>query len=456
MKWMIYTLFMLGFSFAGQAMTPPDSTNNVVEKGTAQYLIGEGKRFYNEGNFRIAILKFREALLKDKENPIATYWLAECHLALGDYEKARDYALEAVAKKPDVFKESANLLGIAYHRLGDLDNAIASYKKALGMLAAPVSKELKVQFHLDECERAKEMMANPVKVKISNLGIKINSAFDEYGACLSPDGKTLYFVSRRADNKGGGINPDDNRYFEDIYVSFWDESAGEWSEPSNSDELVRRLNSNGFDAVASLSADGTEIYMTINTSSMARGSQKPKTRSSDIFSARLNNKGEWNSPKPIGNAVNSIYFEASPTLTADGHIMYFVSERAGGMGGSDIYITYKSGKEWQKPQNLGEIVNTKGQETTVYVTPDDKYLFFSSTGHKGMGGYDIYVTRKENGRWIEPVNLGYPINTVSDETHFIYYPELKKAFYSTFSSASNKGAGARDLFEVDMSEYELP
>ena len=91
----------------------------------------------------------------------------------------------------------------------------------------------------------------------------------------------------------------------------------------------------------------------------------------------------------------------------------------------------------------------------MYVTPDEKYLFFSSTGHTGMGGYDVYVCQNQNGAWSAPVNLGYPINTVSDETHFVYYPEMKKAIYATFSSTENKGVGARDLFEIDMSEYEF-
>lgn len=455
MKWMMLPLLLLTFSFGARAeILPPDSTNSVFQKGTAQYFIGEGKRYYNEGKHRLAIVKFREALLKDKQNAVATYWLAECHLALGDYEQARDFGEEAVALNPDVFKESSNLLGIAYHRLGNLDKALDHYKKALAMLSPTMAKDLLVQRHIDECERAKTMMASPVKVTITNMPQAINSTLDDYGPVLSPDGKMFYFVSRRSDNKGGGINPDDNRYFEDIYISFKDEQTGEWTPATNTDELLKRLNTAGFDHIAGISPDGEDLYLTINTTSMEK--PKPKTHSSDLFISRMSKNGQWNTPKPVGKPVNTIFFEASPTVTADGRIMYFISERAGGHGGSDIYITYKTGNEWAKPQNLGDIINTSGQETTCYITPDDKYLFFSSTGHDGMGGYDIYVTRKDNGRWLKPVNLGYPINTVSDETHFAYYPELKKAYYSTFSSAANKGVGARDIFEVDMSEYELP
>ena len=97
---------------------PPDSTSTLIEKGTAQYLISEGKRMFNEGLYRTALVKFREALVKDKDNATATYWLAECHLALGNYEKAKKYALKAIKTQADVHNESGNLLGICYHRLG--------------------------------------------------------------------------------------------------------------------------------------------------------------------------------------------------------------------------------------------------------------------------------------------------------------------------------------------------
>jgi hypothetical protein len=188
---------------------------------------------------------------------------------------------------------------------------------------------------------------------------------------------------------------------------------------------------------------------------MAMEKPKPKTKHTDIFVCKKNNRGGWNSPKSIGKPINTIWFDALASLTDDGNTIYFISERKGGQGRADIWTSSKEGKAWGKPTNLGATINTKAQETTVFVTPDEKYLFFSSTGHEGMGGFDVYVCENKDGQWSDPVNLGYPINTVSDETHFVYYMEHKKAYYSTFSSSENKGVGARDLFEVDMSEYEF-
>ena len=235
MKLLFSITFSIFVSVTASALTPPDSTSTFIEKGTAQYFITEGRRLFSEGQYQVALVKFREALSKDVNNPIATYWLGECHLALGNYEKAREYAEQAITIKADVFSESGYLLGKCYHRLGELDKAIENYSKLIGLVPEVRLKELRVRFHIEECERAKEMIKNPIKVKINPLSMNINSPFDDYGAVLAPDGKALYFVSRRADNLGGGVSNDDKKYFEDIYVSFWDETTQQWGMGTNSD-----------------------------------------------------------------------------------------------------------------------------------------------------------------------------------------------------------------------------
>lgn len=456
MKWILIGVFAIFLPSTLTAMTPPDSTNSLIEKGTAQYLISEGKRLYNENNFKLALIKFREALIKDSNNPVATYWLGECHFSLGNYDEAKNQVEKALAMKADVNEQSSNLLGQAYHRMGELDKAIENYQTALGILTKQRAKELRVQFHLDEAKRAKEMMAKPVEATIKNLSITVNSASQEYSAVLAPRGKELYFISRRANNKGGGTSGGDNGYFEDIYVSLWDEATGDWGPADNSDILIERLNTYGFDGISQISADGQYLYLTINTMSLEKSQRKPKTMHSDLFVSKINKEGNWNTPKPIGKPVNSFAFDASSCVSGDGKVLYFVSERPGGKGGSDIWYSYQIGKNWSKPVNMGEVINTAGQETTVWTNKDGRTVWFSSTGHEGMGGYDIYVTHKEEGRWTKPANLGYPINTVSDETHFKYYPEQNVAYYSTFSSKSNKGMGSRDIFEIDMTNYKMP
>ena len=434
--------------------TPPDSTATLFEKGTSKYLISEGKRIYNEGNIRIALVKFREALDKDNNSAEAIYWLAECHLVLGNYEKAKSYVEEALMKDPMVHEDANNILALCLHRLGDLDLAIENYTKTLGRVSKARASELQVQFHIDQCRLAKEMMANPKPFKITRMTTNINTAFEETAPLIAPGGKTFYFVSRRADNIGGGISPGDQRFFEDIYVCLWDTITQTWGEATNSSELLSRVNTKGMDAICYITPDGSEMYLTINTEVLE--SPKPKTKQSDLFYCKLNRKGTWNSPKSLGKPINSFLFDAAFTMTADESTAYFISERKGGEGRSDIWVSYKSGNSWTKPENLGNTINTPGNETTVFVSADGNYLFFSSTGHKGMGGYDVYVSKNNGSSWSEPVNLGYPINTVSDETHFVYYPEMNRAYYSAFTSDENKGMGARDIFEIDMTGFELP
>ncbi len=454
MKKFLFALIVLISTSSAFASFPPDSTNSVFEKGTAQYFITEGRRLYSEEQYQYALVKFREALSKDANNAVATYWIGECHLAMGNYEKAIENAEKALSIDPLVYVESPYLLGVCYHRLGELDKAIENFNKLLSTLGETRLKELRVQTLIDECNRAKEMMKTPVNVSVRALGMAINSPFDDYAPTLSPDGKFFYFVSRRADNLGGGVSEGDKRFFEDIYVCVWSDSLNDWTPASNDDEIVKRLNSYGMDAVSYIAPDGKTLYLTINT--MTLETPKPKTKHADIFVSKINNKGGWNTPRPLEKPVRTLYFEASATFTGDGKIMYFVSERIGGEGRADLWMATKDGNAWAKPTNMGKVINTPGQETTVFVTPDNKYLFFSSTGHAGMGGYDVYVSVNTGGTWSQPLNLGYPINTVSDETHFVYHQQLNKAYYSTFTNAENKGVGARDIFEIDMAGYKLP
>lgn len=453
MKKTLYTLLFLGFVTTTNAMTPPDSTNTILEKGTAAYIIAEGKRLYNEGEFRFALAKFRDALEKDKNNAEATYWIAECHLALGNYVRSAENGEKALELSKEISPDVYFLLGESYHRMANLDKAIENFETAKTKMSAIRVKELMIDFKIAECQRAKEMMKSPVDVKVESLGRHINSPQDEYGFAYSASRKAIYFTSRRSDTQGGGVSSGDDRYFSDIYVCLQDTITGEWLESSNAHEINERLNSNGFDGVGCISTDGGVMLLTVNTMGIPKA--KPKTKSSDIYMAKLNNRGLWNTPKPLPKPINGYNFDAAPCFSGDQNTIYFISERPGGKGGSDIYYSTKVGRDWSKPINI-EIVNTPEHETTVFVTPDETYLFFSSKGHEGMGGYDVYVSKNIDGEWSEPKNLGYPINTVSDETHFVYYKDMNKAYYSTFSNEENKGKGMRDIFEIDLSNYTWP
>jgi tetratricopeptide (TPR) repeat protein len=431
-------------------VTPPDTTTNILDKSTAILMMEEGKRMFSEGKVRDALTQFRQVALKDPNSWRPVYWVGVCHYSLSNFGFALKYGKDAIAKdSKEVDNEVYELLGKAYHHLGELDSAIINYEKAIKKLSPSRVKELNINHKIEQCKFAKDLIASGEKLKRVHISGEINTGSNEYGPILSQDGKTMYFTSRRNDTKGGKSNPDDQEFFEDIYRATWNEETQKWDSITNH---VDRINTDGFDSFSHLSADGLSALMTINNTAVKR---KNATKSSDIFEIVFSNKGKWSTPKRIENpTINSTYFDGAATLTADGNTMYFVSDRKGEKKSLDIYVAHKKGKTWGDAIPLSDSINTSGAETTPFISADGRFLFFSSDGHKGMGGYDVFVSENLGDSWSKPVNLGITVNSVNNDTHFKYYPELKKAVMAGFEIVGQKSSV--DMYEIDMSNFEYP
>ncbi|WP_375580470.1 OmpA family protein [Marivirga tractuosa] len=259
----------------------------------------------------------------------------------------------------------------------------------------------------------------------------VNSQQHDYTPALMADGKTLYFTSNRPGSTGGRKSKDGS-FYEDIYSSSLQD--GQWSKPK---KLGKKLNGDYHDAVSSISPDGKTLFV---YSEKGNG---------DIYFSNFVDS-TWTYPQPLSNKINSIFWETSVSITADGQTLYFSSDRPGGYGGLDIYKTTKGEDgEWGNAQNLGPTVNTEAAEDAPMIHPDGHTLYFSSSGHQGMGGYDIYYSKKEGQEFLEPVNLGYPINTVYDDNYFVISADLKHAYYA---SRKPGGSGMVDIYHVDMEE----
>lgn len=447
---MFVAVFVLPLSAtANEGVEPTDSTSSIIDRTAALYLIDEGKKFFNQGKMRDALRKFREAYVRDKYSARAAYWIGRAHYNMDNYGYALKYAKIAEALSEADDGEVFMLLGEAYHRQALLDSARMNYDLAKIQLSNAKKRAYNVQQKIDEIAFAQSVMNNERVAEKELLETQVNSGYDDYGAVLSKDGKTIYFISRRPDTKGGNINPDDQRYFEDVYFSIWDEEAGEWTEASND---IERLNSEGFDAVSHVTEDGNTVYMTVNTSVLDK---RNTTQSSDICVAERTKEDRWNTPKAISNkTINTSFYDGNPTLTADGNTMYFVSGRDGDKTLSDIYVVEKNGRTWGEAKKLPMSVNTTGNETTPYITPDGRYLFFSSDARDGMGGYDVYVTENLGDSWSEPKNLGPTFNTVNNDIFFKYYPSLNKALISTYRLQGNKAS--MDIFELMLEGWKIP
>ncbi|MDX2359962.1 MAG: hypothetical protein QNK23_04080 [Crocinitomicaceae bacterium] len=430
---------------------PPDTTTSVVDKAAALVIIEQGKTMYGAGKIKDALIKFREAGVKDPNSWRAAYWIGKCHYRMNSYGYALQYAQKAVALGGDKVNDEIYFsLAQAYHRVGEIDSALVNYQMALKKLSKIRSNELLVQHHVDECNFALEQLKTEAKFKKVRAEGTINSGYDDYNAIIAGDGKTMYFVGRRSNTTGGGMNPDDQRFFEDTYRATWDDDMLEWDDVTND---LGKINSVGFDALNYISPDGLYGVMTLNTTASG---MKKTTRGSDLCELKLSDKKTWNTPKIIKNkSINTSFFEGSATLTADAQTMYFVSDRKGERSSTDIYVVHRLGeKSWGEAKPLPMTVNTRGRETTPYITPDGRYLFFSSDGHTGMGGLDVYVVENLGDGWGTPINLGNGINSVNNDTHFTYYAEMKKAFMAGYEIVGQKSS--IDIYEVDMTDFVFP
>lgn len=423
--------------------TPPDTTKGIIDKGKIQVALQNARLKYQNGDTRGALAAYRNVLVDDPNNAVAHYRIAECQNDVENFKSALESLDKAVALKPDVNKESEYLYGLIYHRLNELDQAITHYTAFKTALNNPKKdEEYQVSVYIAQCERAKDRMNNPVDAEVKNIGKIINSRYDEYQPTISPDGQTLYFTGRRPDSKGGQ-RATDGKYYEDVYFCKWDAATSNWSEPEG---VVGKVNTDDWDAISHISPDGQYLYLTQNIFNY--------TKSADITYTKLTGSGKWGNPKKLGKTINTSYFESSASITGDGETMFFISERAGeGLGRGDIWMAKKiSRREWGEPVNLGAVVNSTEDENFVHVHPSGKILFFSSKGHDGIGGYDIFKSELVDGNWTKPVNLGYPINTTADDAHFKITNDGKMGY---FTSDRDNGFGDNDIYTVDLEKYPV-
>ena len=311
-----------------------------------------------------------------------------------------------------------------------------------------MKKEFQIPLRIQQVEFAKKELLNDKSIKKSILSRSVNSNYAEYGPILADSGQVLYFTARKSDTKGRTMNTDDQDYFEDIYEAKWNSETKDWDSITN----ALKWNTKGFDALTYVSRDGKYALMTINNEAL----EQKTTSSSDIFELSISTStGKWGSPKPIENkSINSSYYDGSATMTSDRKTMYFVSDRKGDKKSTDLYRVQKVGSAWGKAEVLPDFINTVGRETTPYITPDGKFLFFSSDGLPGMGGLDIYVSEIKAGVFGQPINLGSIVNSVSDDSHFYYSPEFKKGFVASVNTKNEKAN--YDLYEIDLSNFSLP
>ncbi len=403
--------------------------------------IKDGDMYYDQnkkGAYAHALPYYLEAAKFNPNNAFLNYKIGKCYLNGADKLSSLDYFEKAVLLDANVTPDAKYMLASAYHIINEFDKAIKLYSECKYISISDKITPALIEKRIKECETGKKMIRDTVRINadgdtirvyIKNLGCNVNSVFPEYNGIVNADESVMYFISQRDNSTGGELSPEDLNYFEDVYKVTRADSLN-WSSPVN---VGKPLNSIENDAIVGLAPDGQKLFS-------YRGID-----GGDIYVSTLHGK-DWSKPEKLNDNINTPFKESSASFSPDGHIIYFVSNRPGGNGGGDIYMSKMDAKkQWGKAENLGKVINTPYDEEGVFMHPDGKTLYFSSKGHSTMGGYDIFKSVYENKKWSEPENLGYPVNTADDD---VFFSITANGQHGYLSSIRPNGCGERDLYRV--------
>ncbi len=410
-------------------------------KELAEQLVEIGDEILNATQaYEQAREQYLAALDADPDNIKANFMAGRLYLVSVHKGRARQYFLKTFELDPDYSFDLLYKIGVSFHYELLFDDAISYYNKYIQHInehpkySGENFVTLKtVKRKISECGIGKELVASPRKVSIVNLGSSVNSEFDDYAPVLNKEETLLIFTSRRRD---GNISEDvhtDNFPFEDIFFTVR-KNDGTWSEAEN---IGTQINTPSHDSNLALSKDGTALYI-----------YNSDVNSGDIFKSVLQSDGRWSKAERLPEPVNSEYNENGVTLSEDGQWLYFSSNRPGGNGGFDIYVSERNNSGgWKKPRNLGPVINTEYDEEGPFICCENKTLYFSSLGGRGMGGFDIYKSdySTASDTWGLPQNLGYPINTPDEDVHFSPSVDGYRAYYAT---TREDGFGFTDIYEI--------
>jgi hypothetical protein len=309
-------------------------------------------------------------------------------------------------------------LANAYRINNELDKAINTYQAYLRLISES-GQEINTEFvnqQITSCRNAIRLMQEPVEIEKINMGSMINQGSVNFNPAISFDGNTMVYTESR------GL---ENAIFYTI------KERGVWQTPV---EITSTLGDGKDCSTASLNADGTELYL-----------YKTDNFDGNIYVANLID-GTWSEIKKLNRNINTRYYESHAAISFDGKKLYFTSNRPGGMGELDIYVsTRDKADDWGPAINLGPAVNTAFSENTPFITMNDSVLYFASEGHSNMGGYDIFKSINLGSVWKTPENLGFPINSTDDDLFFQPFENGRSGFLSVHTGYKNS-----EIFRVNI------
>jgi outer membrane protein OmpA-like peptidoglycan-associated protein/Tol biopolymer transport system component len=395
----------------------------------------EGKKWAAQGNFNKSNAAFQKLLQTKPNHTEVLLRLGTNLFQANDLENAEAQFLKAIALEPDFDKEMYYSLAQIQQRQKKFLNAADHFEKYLSMAPTNPQKIKNATTQRDNLRFVDKAIKNPVAFNPKNLGNNVNTIDQsEYTPSISIDGSYMIFT-RNVKSKQAFIGQ------EDLYISYLDSTAWKMASP------ITELNSLQNEGAFAVSGNGKYMIFTSCDRKDALGS-------CDLYNTSIQN-GKWSDPLNMGHVVNSAAWDSQPTLSADGRTMIFSSKRKGSLGGSDLWITQKNERNgWTVPINLGNVINTTGDDESPFLHPDGQTLYFRSNGRPGMGDFDIYYARFNdfNGTWETPTNIGYPINTEGAEGGLTVSLDGVVAFYSSDYNYLSKVKNNN----LDIYTFELP
>ncbi len=401
----------------------------------------QGELALLENDFKKALRRFRMAADLQPDLVAAQRGMGLCYEIMKDYRSALTHYLKVIELAPRFSRAMYYQIGDLYFKLGLHSRALAFFDQfrrlqLLDELSFTVNGEkerlLEDQFltklsgNMRACQISMDTARFKQEVALFNLGPVVNSRSDEYFPFLSNDQSLIYFTRRRP-------GADEN-------LLIARSNGNGWQNPA---PLSNILNSPLNEGMSTLVRDGRRMYFTACNREAVLGP-------CDIWEAELE-RDEVKKVSPMNGNPNSDQWESQAAISCDGSTLYFASNRPGGRGGTDIWFSKRQNNgSWSEPQNMGPQINTAQDEEAPFISNDENALYFSSTGHLGMGDQDIFVSfRDAEKKWGEPTNLGPKINTPHRELGFFLSADGKTGY---FASDRPNGFGGMDIYRVELGE----
>ena len=439
-----FTIFIWVFVFTASGLSAQDDNREAAK----QIVEIANEAYYNLRVLIVANEQYVQAAEMDPENIEANYMAGKTNLETNFKSKATKYLLRVQELNPDYKFNTLYMIGRSYQYGMEFDKAIGYFNKYLDKLSENPGHrgtdyvgELVVQRNIYECQNGLEYKSDPKNYLIENLGAGVNSEWDDYAPAVTGDESFMVFTTRRQDGNTNEDVFDDMLYYEDIFYTI--NEKGEWGQARN---IGPPVNSPYHDSNVAINGDGTELYLF------------KSQNGGDIFLSVKMEDGSWSEPEPLNENINSSFSENSASISPDGTTLFFSSDRPITEDKTDLDIYYSkkdSRGKWSRAKNIGSAINTPYDEDGPFIDYDGKTLYFSSKGHKGMGGYDIYKSEYDSAKeeWSEPINLGYPMNSPDNDVYFVSTREGEQGYYA---SAREGGLGFTDIYQIRLVPLEDP